>query len=101
MQVRILFGINVLLAVGLTAFLWSILPFAQGVACDVAHGICAPLTTARRAFSAAGPALLLLALAWAGAKVSTRSPRWGMTALVAGPAILVCWGVLVWATSVS
>lgn len=101
MHVRILVGVNALLAAGLTAFIWTMLPFAHGVACDATPSLCTPLILSYRVFSAAGPGLALLAMAWVGAKLSGRKPGWGMLALVASPTIIAGWVVLVLVTSAS
>ena len=98
MRVRVLVWVNVVLAVVLMAFVWSMAPFAQGVACEASLTHCTSPSSIHRALSAAWPGLLVLALAWLGAKLYSRSHRLGVAVLIAGPGILLGWVILVWAT---
>jgi hypothetical protein len=101
MRTRVLVGANALLAIGLVTFVWNMLPFAQGVLCDSFHLACSPLSPLYLAIAALVPGLILLALAWIGAKLATRKPFWSDLALLLGPIALLSWVALVWVSSTS
>ena len=90
MQIRSLAWLNFVIAVGLVAWAWEMLPFAHGVRCGL-NANCPPLSTWNHAFQALAPGLIVSASTLAGVYLAKRKPAVGRAILLTCPVVIVAW----------
>jgi hypothetical protein len=90
MQVRSLVWLNFLIAFGLVAWAWEMLPFAHGVRCGL-NANCPPLSIWDHTYQALAPGLIVGAFTLAGVWLAKRKPAVGRAILFTCPVVIVAW----------
>jgi hypothetical protein len=90
MQIRSLAWLNIVIAVGLVAWAWELLPFAHGVRCGL-NANCPPLSIWDHTSQALAPALIVGTTTLAGVWLAKRKPAVGRAILLTCPVVIVAW----------
>jgi anaerobic C4-dicarboxylate transporter len=97
MQLRLLTLLNIAIAIALACFVYTMLPFANGVACELAPKPCEPLSTALLVIAALVPSAVIASTVLLAFRVRRSRPRIGLTLFLLWPLTLAIWVAIAWA----
>jgi hypothetical protein len=104
MLIRLLMFANGLLAIALACFVYTMLPYANDVACDTAVRAghhCVSLGSTTLLLASLVPIAAIFVVAYCAYRVRQRHPRTSLFMLLFWPVATVSWAIVVGASSVS
>ena len=102
MRISLLAIVNSIVAVALACFIYVMLPYASGVACDAAMrlgGSCQPISNPSLLLQALAPVATIGTITYVALSVQRRHPRAATLLLLICPVAVAGWGLIVWGAS--
>ena len=98
MRMKVLALINCVLAVALTYFIYTMLPYARGAACGIPKpGIsCPPISTIELFLGTMAPVVFISVFIFAAFGIRSAHPRVSTTLMLAPAAAVICWVTIAW-----
>ena len=102
MRISLLAIANGIVAVALACFVYVMLPYANGVACDTPlhlGGACKPIGNVSLLLQSFAPVAIIGTIIFSALRMQQRHPRVATSLLLFCPAAIATWALIVWGTS--